>query len=145
MRLRGRLTAVAATIGASLILTAGPSVASDWGGIALPNNCSDAATIKTVAVNDWLGRKIGSLDIRWSYNCYANWARVTMYGNWQRIAVSIHSQTPGHTGSPYQAGADEQYVSQAWTRLVATASDPVCAYTDVQNGPTSYSAWTCAS
>lgn len=145
MKLKRRIAAVAVTIGSSLILTAGTSYASDWGGIALPNNCSDASTIKTVSVNDWLGRKIGSLDIRWSNKCYGNWARVTMYGNWQRISVSIHSQTPGHTGSLYQAGADEQYVSQAWTRLVATASDPVCAYADVQNGATRYSAWTCAS
>lgn len=146
MKLRTRIASMAAIIGASLVLAATPSSATDWGGVLEPasSGCS-ATTIKTVLIKSSSGASIGSLEIRWSAGCNGNWAKVTTSSISSHIGVRIHSQTAGHTGYLYQAGSDEYNVGQAWTWLVRTAADPVCAYADVTNGPTHYSAVACAS
>lgn len=133
-----------ATLGASLAATP-LAHASDWGGIINPVNCS-GSTVKYLDMKDWLGRKVGRLEIRWSDACYVQWARLTSSGAAWHLAVTIKENS--HPSNA--AGADDYNVNQNWTRGIYLVDGPnshVCAYGDIySNSPTGahYSAVVCA-
>ena len=120
-----------------LVAPAGPAAASDWGGYANPasaqcgsNYVVTSAPVYATVANGY-GLYVGDLQLKWSNGCPGNYARFAaaggIYPSW--IGISVQAQV-----SPYnKAGADEDNVRVAWTRVIALArsSDRVCAYLDV--------------
>lgn len=127
------VTSLALAIAGSAVAPQSAS-ASDWGGVIDPAGCSDAYTVKSTPIKDWRGREVGKLEIRWSWNCYVQWARITAYGSAYHLAATVKEMP--HPSN--QAGTDEYNTSQAWTRgiaLVGGSSSKVCAYGDLYQGP----------
>lgn len=155
MQLR-RIATTLATLATAAGLTFGTAVAAqadDWGGVTSPNPlyCSDAQPVKSVAFTDRFGNTEGYLDLRWSWSCGIQWARIrslqpnsSASRTAKHLAVSLHENT--HQGNA--AGADDYNTASNWTRgiiLIDGPSSHVCAYGDITEYDGShYSAVNCA-
>ena len=88
------LTLLSLTITAALFSP--QAAAREWGGDGLPSNCGNSWTVKSVPIKGNKGRVdgqiIGTLELRWSEDCHANWSRVTLYGGLYSDDVTVEQE-----------------------------------------------------
>jgi len=126
--------AVAAMImSATALVAAAPASATDWGGNGSPTSCSGAYTVASQTIygsrGKTAGQPIGQLELRWSSACYANWARVVLYGSLYSspVNVEVSISAEGHS-----AGADDTFYVPAggttdWTPYIRLANSASAA------------------
>jgi hypothetical protein len=92
---RALIAAVAAilVVSAVIVMGAAPAQASSFGGDGDPSGCSSPSTVATTSIygsrGNLSGKKIGELQLRWSWSCYGNWSRVVMYGGMYSSPVTV--------------------------------------------------------
>ncbi len=97
---RGRFTKAArgaafavAIAGLVAVVGATPAQASSFGGNGDPSGCANPINVATAPIygsRGYLaGKKIGELQLRWSWSCYGNWSRVVMYGGMYSSPVTV--------------------------------------------------------
>lgn len=127
-----RRTITAAGVASALTTVAllGPAIArADQGGDGDPRSCSDAYVVASNPLTGERGptrdKTIGYLELRWSGQCHANWARVILFGGMYSSPVTLEQEitVEGRTAKSgdYQIKTGKDGTS-AWTPYVRLAN-----------------------
>ena len=118
-------------------VSAVPAHATDWGGNGDPQTCASPITVATAGIygsrGNLIGKKIGELQLRWSWSCYGNWARVVLYGGNYPNSVTVEQVVSSEGRS---AGANDVVVpggggATAWTPYLRLANSQSTACVQV--------------
>ena len=118
------------------VLSGGAAQAATSGGDGDPSGCASPVTYASTPIygsrGSLAGVKLGELQLRWSWSCYANWSRVVLYGNTNRSSVTVEQvvQVEGRSTSEsdFQVATFAQGATR-WTPYlrVASSASVTCA------------------
>ncbi|WP_328996182.1 hypothetical protein OG394_16165 [Kribbella sp. NBC_01245] len=140
-RLRRSTRALIAAVTAILVVSAvtltsaAPAHASDWGGDGTPSGCSSPITVATASIygsrGNLAGKKIGELQLRWSWSCHGNWSRVIMYGGMYSSPVTAEQniQSEGRAAGATDFVSTGSGGRSAWSPYIrlANSQSTACA------------------
>jgi hypothetical protein len=134
------LTAIV-VVGAGSVTSAAPAHASTWGG-ADPSGCASPVTFATTPIygsRGYLaGVQIGELQLRWSWSCYGNWARVLLWGGMYSspVTVELRIEAEGRAAGSYETNIRTGSAgTSAWSPYfrVASSNSVACGYASLSS------------
>ncbi|MFB6720533.1 hypothetical protein ACFCV3_10250 [Kribbella sp. NPDC056345] len=114
-----------------------PAHATDWGGNGDPSTCASPITVATAGIygsrGHLIGKKIGELQLRWSWSCHGNWARVVLYGGNYPDTVTVDQvvESEGRRAGANNVVHPGSGGATAWTPYIRLANSQSTACVQV--------------
>ncbi|WP_329171572.1 DUF2690 domain-containing protein [Streptomyces sp. NBC_01477] len=146
MRIRNKIAAFAAgavLTGGTILAGASTASAEDQGGNGNPYyDCANGYTVQSATIYNSYGTAVGTVELRWSWTCGGNWARVTVANGSSQNLTAVISPLPSNPNYAQWHASAYDTANQNWSPYVQVPSATImCAYGAIG----SYHAQTCSN